>query len=66
MQLNSITSLVIFLVFVLVLIVFSLSPAIWIGTKCQLKYDLTSSETQLCIGFCTLFIAALLASFLYF
>ncbi len=66
MQLDSITNIVIFLVFIFVSIVFSLSPAIWLGSKCQVKYNLTSSKTNLCIGFFTLFIATLLASFLYF
>ena len=66
MQLNSITNIVIFSVFIIVLIAFSLSPAIWIGTKCQSKYNLTPTETQQCVAFFTLFITVLFASFLYF
>jgi len=66
MQLSSITSLAIFLVFFLVLIVFSLSPAIWIASKCQSKYNLTPTQNGQCIAFMTLFIAAILSSFLYF
>lgn len=65
MQLASITDIVIFLIFVVAFMVFSLSPAIWLSEKLQQKYTLTLKVTNFLTLFFTLSFSALASYFLY-
>lgn len=56
MEFESITQIVIYLVFVLALIVFSLYPAIWLSEKLGCKFSFFEKHsTKLTIGFTILF-----------
>lgn len=66
MQLNSITEIVVFLVFVAAFMVFSLSPAIWLSEKLMDKYSFDEKISNFLTLIFTLCFASLASYFLYF
>ncbi len=66
MQLNgSITEIIIFLVFVVAFMIFSISPAIWISEKMTHTFQISTQYSHKIILFFTIFFASLASFFLY-
>ncbi len=65
MQLEFVTNIVVFLVFVAAFMVFSLYPAIWLSERLQDTYDFDAKTTNLITLLLTITIAFCASVFLY-